>query len=348
MFTRLLTFVLLLGLVGAVNAQDAPPSRCDHISSDPNHPWVFIRLGDAIVLCNWLTREVSPPLPHPLGLDSIGELSQYLPRISPDGRYLVFGAGIHPEPYYYYSYDTATYTPRLMGRITERYDEFREFGWLTPTHFFMIYSDMPQWSSQDVYVADVTAINSLHYVISRTGYRPVQTTNPPGFQQMSAAMNDGWHHGPCILEIYDVTTDKISQYDTGDLCEYGIPIPDGSGDQLFRAIYPNARVVRFNIYTGVQRSLFTGEVETLGAVSPDGRWGLVGLGDSGVIDTHHDAHYEFGVILPPSQYVIMDLTDGNIIGRVPAEAVWIDQTHLHDQTHVYTLSEDGITVAPLP
>lgn len=348
MFKRLFTLLLLLGFVGAVNAQDAPPSHCHTTTFDLDRPWVFASVGDDVILCNWITGEVSPPLPHPLGLDSTDEISQYPPGVSPDGRYLVFGAGIYPEPYSRYSYDTETHTPRLMGTITERYDEIREFGWLTPTHFFLIYSDMPEWSQQDVYVADVTAINSLHYVISRTRYRPVRMSDPPGFQEMAAAMQDGWHNGPCILEIYDATTDKTSHHDTGDLCEYGIPIPDGSGDQLFRAIYPNARVVRFNVYTGVQRSLFTGEVETLGAVSPDGRWGLIGLGDSGVIDTHHDAHYEFGMILPPREYVVMDLETGEIVGRVPAEAVWIDGTHLHDGTYIYTLSEARITLAPLP
>lgn len=333
---------------------ETPPCNAEKYNVD--NPWVYVTLGSETFVCNWITGEISPPLADGAGWGATGYASVAQPTRSPDGRYLILrsafeNASITRYDARIYSYEIATETFRVIGDIPESYEKVGFAGWLTPTIFSIGQSEMPEWSTRNLYVGHADEVNSLHFAINKLRFYPRIMSDPPGLQVMDADMEDGATPGPCFLEVYDAASREINRYDTGALCEYGIAIPDGSGDQLFRAVYPDAAVVRYNVYTGVRRSLFTGEIEVLGAVSPDGRRAIIALGQNGIIDIGQDAN-EIDVTQAleamPLSYVVMDLTDGTIAGRVTAEAEWLTGSHLYDPTQLYSITDAGITPAPLP
>lgn len=313
--------------------------------------WIYTSIGEETYLCNGITSEVSPPLPEPGG--SWGYTGYSLvdqPDMSPDGRYLILRGALTGNNYgdRFYSYEIETRTFRVIGEVRGFFDHIGFSYWLSPSYFVVTARDMPEWSTTFQYVGNAGEINSLQSAISMLRFFPCPVYDPPGLEVMYAVMGDGQTAGPCFINFYDAETGQTRPYDTGALCEYGIPIPDGSGDQLFRAIYPSAVVVRYNVFTGTRQNLYVGEVETLGPVAPDGSRGLIALDDSGVVDTDQDPEFNFGVELEPTEYVVMDLDNGDILGSVPADVEWLTASYLYNQEHLYTVTDDGVTLSDLP
>ncbi len=315
------------------------------------NPWVYVPVGKDTYLCNWITEETSPALPERIGWGFNGYFYGRETDISPDGRYLLLqgpfsnSRGIHSNRLYSYEIETQTF--RYMGQAGSMSESIGFGEWLTPTRFVVNASAMPEWSIRNRYVGDVTEVESLIFAIGMIRMQPEIVLDPPGIQAMGSVMLDGPTPGPCYVRFYDAETWRVNVYDTGVLCEYGIPIPDGSGDQLYRATYPSAVVVRYNFFNGTRRNLFTGEVETLGPVSPDGHWGLIALGNSALVDTDQDPDRNFGIQIEPTEYVIMDLNDGTIVGRVPADVQWLTSSYLYNQNRLFTVDDDGVRSSEL-
>ncbi len=307
------------------------PCHADDFSL--TNPWVYSSIGNKTYLCNWITGETSPELPNDPAWGASRFSSVDQPDLSPDGRYLLLSAYRQ-----FYSYNFEDQQVRFMGEITGRFDNVGFSEWLTPTIFAVGASDMPEWSVRNVYVGDVEIINSLQFAINMLRFSPTPLYYPLGYQVMDAVMHDGPTSGPCFVEFHDLAKRYTTRYDTGSLCEYGIPIPDGSGDQLYRATYPGGVVVRYNFLTGTRRNLYVGEVESLGPIAPDGQLGLIALDDSGVVETDQDADMNFGTALEPVEYVVMNLNDGQILGRVPANVKWLNSRTLYNQEQIYRIN----------
>lgn len=316
-------------------------SPCHSTDINFDNPWIYVSVGVETYLCNWITGENSPPLPERLswGATRYSRIDQ--PILSPERDYLILPAGSQ-----FYSYHLETQSFASIGQVSGFHDYVYFTDWLTPTMFIVEASNMPEWSSRNQYVGDVQE-SSLRFAISKPRFWPTPVQEPLGFMAMNAAMRDGFTPGPCFVDFYDISTGRLGRYDTGALCDYGIPIPDGSGDQLYRAIYPSATVLRYNFFTGVRRNLYIGEVESLGAIAPDGRMGLIGLGNSGIVQTHQDPDSNFGVVVEPVEYGVMNLDTGDILGHVPVDVEWLSPNHLYNQEQLFTLTTDGITTEDL-
>jgi hypothetical protein len=168
-----------------------------------------------------------------------------------------------------------------------------------------------------------------------------------GFQAMTANMGDGPTPGPCTVTIYRFDQQTVETYDTGSLCDYGIPIPNSGGDQLYRAIRPSAALVRYNPFTGERRTLMIGEIEALGEVSSDGAYALVGMGRGGAY-TDQDPDINFGLVVEPYYNLVVDLNTGEAVGELPTGASWLSPSHLLTDTTLYTLENGGLTETMLP
>ena len=298
--------------------------------------WVYLSLGDQTFLCNKITGVMSPPLPDNLEWGYTGYGSVDVPDMSPDGRFVLLRGAFDLGNRYgwrVYSYEVGSQTFRTLGELGGFGEpQVRFLAWLTPTQFVMLADDMPEWSSRNFHLGDASKQDSLHFALSKLRFLPRIVPDPLSFEDMQAVFHDGPTPGPCFLEVYDVATRRAATYDTGSLCEYGVIIPDGSGDRLYRAVYPEAALVRFNHVTGTRRNLFAGEIEAIGAVSPDGQLVQIALGNNGIVDSDQDPDANFGYAIEPTEYTLMDLNNGTFLGRVPASATWLSPTQLFDET----------------
>jgi hypothetical protein len=311
-------------------------SVLEHEGAPFSKAWVVVPTTRSTALCSVLTGYLSRPLPDNAVSWDYGYDVSILPQTSPDGQWVVFmtyrwlrGVG---EEYVLYSYHPATDSLIDLGTITPQIGEdVGSVFWLDNTRFGLGVSAMPEWSTRNIYVGDASQPNSVEFAASMLRFSPRVLRNPPSIEGMDALRMDGPSAGPCFLQHYDVITRESTLYDTGDLCEYGISIPDGSGDRLYRAILPAMTVTRYNLESGARRNLFTGEVEYGGNVSPGGHYAVIGLGNNGVIDAGQDPnpnwnydYYEnpdyFDTIV--HQYLIMDLETGAWIGEFPSSAQW--------------------------
>jgi hypothetical protein len=311
-------------------------STLQHESAPFPDAWVVVPTTRSTALCSMLTGYISRPLPDNVVYWDYRYGVPILPRTSPDGQWVVFmtyqwksGPG---DEYHLYSYhpaaddliDLGSFTPQLGEDVGGVY-------WIDNTRFAFGVSAMPEWSIRNVYVGDASQPDSVDFAASMLRFSPRVLRNPSSVEGMDAAMEDGTSAGPCFLEHYDALTREHTLYDTGDLCEYGIPIPDGSGDRLYRAILPAMTVTRYNLETGARRNLFTGEVEYVGNISPGGRYAVIGLGNNGAIDVEQDPNpnWDLDYYNNPGyfdavvhQYLIMDLETGAWIREFPSSAHW--------------------------
>jgi hypothetical protein len=295
--------------------------------------WVFVQTPRATMLCSMLSGAKTRMLPDNVVRWAYAAVP-LLPAVSPDGRYVVFMTNYwQPDSNHYevYSYRPDTGDLIDLGRIyPDLSNDFDFLLWLDDTHFAFSFSDMPEWSGRNVYAGDASQPASVDYAASMLRFWPCIRSDPPSVEGLDAAMEDGPSAGPCFLEHYDALTRQRTLYDTGDLCDYGVPIPDGSGDRLHRTISPAAALVRYGLDTGARMFLFIGEVETVGAVSPGGSYAVIGLGRNGTIDIGQDPDpnsmgYRFGEEYVDSVvkvYVIIGLNTGMLIGEFPRFAQW--------------------------
>ena len=156
--------------------------------------------------------------------------------------------------------------------------------------------------------------------------------------------------GPCLR---DSSYDQVDALYVGSVCTNGVSIPN-SREALYLNFLPGSTaLIRFDPFTGERTTLFTGEIEWIGDIAPDGRYVLLGLDDS----WQSDAAPEPGIRTEPprradsTEVVIFDLEIGEMIcqmtGLLPGGYfTWIDWRWLvYDQetgpTRLLIVSEDS-------
>jgi hypothetical protein len=332
--------------------------------------WVFTRDDEGWRLCSIVTGERSELIGNPDTSSDFGY--PVLPAISPDGNWAVYmeydDSQGYPAIRHFYSYNLNSDEILSLGSIRPQFSESVTIArWIDSTHFVVTMSEMPEWSTRWIYVGNAAQSDSLDYAAAMLRFSPRILLDPPSVEGLDAAMLDGPSAGPCFLEHYDVQTREHILYDTGDLCEYGIPIPDGSGDRLYLALEPSVTLTRFNFRTGHRSNLFSGEIETIHSVSPGGRYAVLGIGDDGVVEMSQDPNPNWSICnmvdMYPDEcleryvhvYPVVDLTTGELIREFPESGVWItDDTILVEdaQQLVYIdgqkLDLPGIVILPLP
>jgi hypothetical protein len=324
--------------------------------------WVTTHDGNERRLCSILTEEYSEPL------DPSTE-SAYLLTVTPNGEWAVLmdsdnGAGHWPR-YTFYSYNLLSGEFLSLGSFeTETFEPAWFDSWLDSTHFVMRASEMPEWSVRWMYIGDVAQPESMAVAATTPRFWPQLILTPPSIEGLITEVWDGPETGPCFVEHYDAQTRTHAYYDLGTLCEYGIPLPDGSGDHLYRALEPSMTLVRYNFRTGVRSALFTGEIEWIGSVSPRGGYAVLGLGDNGAIEMIPDVGpnnspcvIDVAACLERyvQAYVIVDLNTGELVADFPESSEWFTDDTILVRNSQQLVSMDGreqplpgIVILPLP
>lgn len=322
--------------------------------------WVYATLDDTTLLCHQVTGQTSPPLPQQLNpsTDDALNINQLVwgspeffsistPKLSPTGDYLALIAS--SEHIAIFSYHIETETLMLMGIINPWADTIR-MNWLTPTQLMIDAGRLGTWTANHSYIADITqnTVKPIHSTVLNA-IQPV--AEPFGFIKsphiITATTAQSVPFGICQIEFYDVATDRLTTYDMGSLCEVGVEITDGSGDFLYRSMFPTA-LVRYNFHTGARAHLYVGEIEALGTVSPDGHHALIALDDNGHIDSYQQTYLERIETFTPTSYHVFNLNTQTFIGEVSGLTNWLGSSHLYAPTHHYTLTDDGqIITQPL-
>ena len=314
-------------------------------STDENY-WPIIYTDTTAYFCNPVTGEHSGPLPRSLIWTNAW--------LSSDGRFLSFSReqkdkrSFEGVIWYSYSYELATQTLRFLGDNAMPWNMYRfeYFGALTPTAFASAGAEMPEWSIWYAVATDYSRANSEQIVMTSTRFPPRAISDPPGLEFMPTAMGDGYESGPCALVVFNALTWETTAHTTGTLCDDGFVIPDGSGDRVYWALYPSSGIVRYNALTGVRKTLYVGDIEGLGSVSPHGRYARVDLDYTGFADYDPDDMYYYGELERGSY--IMRLTDGAIMGIAPSDAEWVSDSHMLYERFLYTISETGVETNAFP
>jgi hypothetical protein len=307
-----------------------------------------VRLEDRRYICNPLTGELSPPYPSSL-------VSIFESDLSPDGRYYLLLSHTSEDqrsnpPAIAYSYELATGDWRYLGEWQPNYVEYPRLEWITDTDFMYVMDEMQEWSTNYIVIGDVTQENSIQEGLGTKRFPPLVSQDPPGLEAHYAVRSDGhYFYTLCYEDFYDAERNTIQMYRVDYLCEYGLPITDGSGDFLFRRADPYGALVRRNLLRGTQQVLYRGAFERLGPVSPNGRWGLIEIATDRTLDYELDDDFPPFYDVPPP-YQVMDLTNGTLMGEVPGGVFWLGAHTLLDGINLYQVdtTQGQISTTQLP
>lgn len=279
----------------------------------PAPTWVPMHIDEKLYVCSMATGELSHP---------IDPRFWWLPdNVSPNGEWIVLFALDEPEDtifayYAVYGYETATGNTHFLGYWD--YGDRSSINWLTDHDFRLWTTTMGTWSTSYRYSGIVNQPNSLDFVMSGfVNSYPRFFDNPPRYELVPRQSQSGRHQPPCTLEVYDLTTRTQHVYDIGNLCDYGIIIPNSHGDRLYISYGEDlSTLLRFNPITGDTETLFSSEIEWLHNVSPDGRYAVIGLDHNGQIDLFPDPPFEVWDFLPlieRTNPVLFDLETQQIV-----------------------------------
>jgi hypothetical protein len=280
-----------------------------------------------------------------------GELQPHLcgfwrrpPKASPDGRWVVFSdCEFEPHPVSLYSYDTTTGEVRFLGPGPGEHEEMVTVDrWADNLHPVIQFDSTRNPSFVSLYVADVSQSESMRRIFGTLRYNSSWDwfsfyENPLRYEWVPAefAVSSMRTTESCRLHAFDLETlQEITYPPVSGVCGRGVPVNDASDDRLYRSVEQldsdiyiyTATLFRFDPYTGDSMSLFSGEIEWLENVTPDGRFATLLMDDSGSVEETSatvDSVYWFGDRLLSPYRAIFDLTTQRIIYEFPL-------TYLHD------------------
>ncbi len=333
-------------------------TECDWVKALPGEDqWVFYQSAPNTPyhLCNTESGALSPSLPTTInlcgnrfGFPTLGERPVYL---SPDKQWILF-----PDCQYLgvslYAYNIATQKINFLGKNPISDDEnVTLMRWADSTHPILRAQMLMNELQRSVIMVDVTKPNSLqvlHSAYYTGGYQPnfVYTDNPPRYTWVPQEFGGDYAQhemaqDECALHELDFSTLRLTIHrpPIPDVCGFGVPIPDGTGDQLYHTVenftpyatdapgfdYTKAKpyVLRFNYQTGMTKRLYNGWVAWIDSVAPSGEFAALTLGSS-------DGSLQGGSIpreyfdLPPGfstdQMVILDLKHGSTVFQTELHA----------------------------
>lgn len=306
------------------------------------YDWTIRQQGEDVYLCHVQTGELAGPVPQLIDGFSL--------NISPDGRYALLLDGPPPlvslrgderETAYSFNFETGKWL--YLGEFQIHLAD-QEFRWISNTDFFYMWHGASEWSGSSTVVGDVSQANSILEGPSTIRIPPFLSYDPPGLEANYAARNDDNSYGGCYESFYDAVENSLYTLRMDGLCEYGLPIGDGSGDHLFRR---SRSLVRRNLVTGAQRTIYRGSFERLGPVSPGGQWGLLEVDTDNNMTLGIDDSEQINYI-PSHRFQIVNLNDGTMIGEIPDDVFWLDTTTLFSTTAAYQIDAETNQIKVFP
>jgi len=306
--------------------------------------WLFYIDPDTerLHLCEIATGLLSDPLPE--GMYPINYLRNLEPILSPDSNWVVAIVGGEPGlrgETYAFSYEVATEELRLLGDFYS-YDTIN-FGEWFDTQFTIHTSDMPEYSTRTIYIADVSQSNSLDFAVSRFRYWPEYFDDPPRYEFISGIEGAGSLPINCSWIIYDISTRTYIRRPLGMLCQPDLGRLQGTA--YYREVLDinsaTATLVRYNALTREREDLKEGEIELIVDISTNIQLATLVLDDSGRIDNRpFEPTYNWGAgTMSPTSLACVDLSTEEILFSVPtyidefgSPKSWLDCTR--DETNL--------------
>lgn len=276
-------------------------------------------------LCNTETGEMLGPLPT----------EDYLERqrsiLSPNGEWLIlFGT------FSIYNYHFETGGLILLG--TPQLTDFRTAQWIGNDLIFISAANQADMTYpwRNYYLADPAEAESMTPIATIIKPDYLTQLDDPSRYEWIESRGDG-----CHLAQLNVETAEFNEYDLQELCSQGYRLPDGNGDgdrlfydiiwsaenyahwdEVVRLLYlPDAlpissQLVRLNPYTGERTDLYSGEIEWLRDVTPDGQYAVLLVDDSGLLDMIA-ARKTQEVIDSRPRWIILDTHTGETVYEAP-------------------------------
>jgi hypothetical protein len=244
--------------------------------------WVITSLDDAnLYLCNTETGRTSAALPIELNQLGGGIVSAVL---SPDETMLAFATYLN---WTIYGYDFEHESLRNLGGMAVNspfwISGYPKLDWVTPQNIVIEHAISNYGNEQSfLFQADTTQEGSLQLVYH--GDRgPVMRFDDPlhfawiGSQFVETDFSNTAEQPDCRVSVFDPATMLISTYEREGVCGYGHEIADGTGDFTILQYPRGGYLIRFNRDNDYYEEIYIDQLETLGGVSPDGRYAVVVL-----------------------------------------------------------------------
>jgi hypothetical protein len=287
-------------------------------------------------LCFTETGEQSPPLPPDVGWETFSPSATL--SLSPDKKWLAllgYMAGTSNTSDYsvIYSYEIATKRLNYLGKTD--YGEYTFFeDWVSNTRGTLSNGPPQESLSKDYFTFDVTEPNSLKLVVR--GWMYDFYDNPPRYEYVTTKAFLEWKtgsevfgHTHCQFTLYDSA--GVHDYDLGYDCSYARVIR-GKDGYFYVRIDSNPSAVSTLVYldirTGSMTDLFTGEIEGIESVSPDGRYIAMVMDTSGQIDVvDYYPEYQDWTGIPNANLAVWDTANRQFVYQVSslADTYWLKQ-----------------------
>jgi WD40 repeat protein len=296
-----------------------PTNYCNAFSIRQEAAWIPFTdpSNNRTALCNVLTGDFIFLFPNEFWFRQA--------ETSPDGEWLAI-AGVDdqtdPGSITLWSYDLLTHGRFRLGDFAN--GDYIGISWIEG-RILLATRYMPEWSQCTVYTARPDQSGGLRPIISSFRFCPRLIRDTTTLNAMfDRANSDGTRE--CWITYADIETGQTWQEDYGELCWAEYTSPEGSA--YHRAVNylddwdysaRTAELVRFDVTTGEQVSLYEGELERIVWVSDDERYALVVLGNNGAINLFPDADLQFP--FSDGRLAYIDMETEMILYETPTEVL---------------------------
>lgn len=271
-----------------------PEASCgDYAMVPANDYWIPYSNDDKIHLCHTSTGRLTPALP-----DHMEETQYFIGNgaFSPNERYLIEAIGEH------FDSETRLRIHDLENGTAVDVGTIQNLNGTCPissSYKYMILSSLV-WQGTE-FLLQATATECPGVAGFSTHFYRVDAAQENSVENIARVIGHEPHRGwrsnyvltdshllwtdTCNVNAYDLTSHELYTRQIEGICDIGLAIPDGSGDQLVRTVEGECAnwtmtLRRFNWETGIMENLYEGAINILLDVSPKGRFALLEITDN--------------------------------------------------------------------
>jgi hypothetical protein len=324
----------------------------DHLRDLPGEgQWVTVRAVDQMkpdkTLCFTENGQLSIPVPidyeyfHALGT-------------SPDDQWAILsGSGSTTcDPLYSFEVATGQLIPLLVRGRTYTIGNFCSvLEWVSNEQFILYSRYQSSPTIKVLRLGNVTSPNSLEAIMNADFLGSYDEYIPERYESLIAyptgeTENVGWS---CEFRRFNRTTVQLETYPLNDLCGWTMPSPGDDDVRYFRVAGQNPKLpsvlAMYNFETGERADLYTGEIEDIVGVSPDGRYVILLLDDNGRIDfiPFGDPEFDYTPIGNTS-LAVYDVVSRKIAYQFNTEGFYY-LTQFREELKIDWLSDDSFMIS---
>ena len=350
-----------------------PEPVCNGWIRSQDDEWIIIETAEGYRLCNIFTDERSAVIP--------AKNEGYCPDhwrkpliLSPSKTYILFFCGGYE--FELFSYNISQQTFLSLGESPNDLNENIEvIEWLSDIQ--IVIRGYPSWNppANVYYVADIDKPDGLEFVTYGLYESPRYFENPSRIEWFPCEYSGCSPDSNSVLHSYNFENRQLTVYQKmSDVKGMSLTIPDGSNDRLYRSLVDmdlatmtaeSANLLRFNYVTEQSEVIYSGEIEWIESISPNGEYAVLQMGSdeeiaSSLVLAHNQVRY-----LPSGKSLIhvIDLVTGKklfdatglefdrdfYVTYNPVSFDWInDDTFLISGVEEYNYGNLLVTLDPQP